>query len=403
MKAHPPLATALLLAVTLATLPVLTFGQAPGVADAIRQLQAGDAFRALLTLNEVVGQTGLDAQTLARAHAVRAMAYLEMNQPERARAAVDLALKANPGFVPSAADVNSATSALFESAKAPATANPEAAGQAAEQAGQFQQAFLSYLSAYQALPNPAPMNDDRRLRERIITIVQKLGTAPIVPREAIDHARKADQLIEAEAILGGTAGAGSQSAATELRLAVRSAPWWPDAAFKLAQVSQKLQRVDEALLNLTLYRLADPSGYAASVNKTTAAPAATTPAAATPATVPVPAGTATIHFYRASNYIGSSRRAKIACNGQPMAELQSGRIVSFKAPAGTVTLKLHKDEFPLEVAAGATYYFKVSLNFDARAVPPEEAAAEVKGKRANDMKRISSSECKPAGAAVPRR
>jgi tetratricopeptide (TPR) repeat protein len=403
-----PLRTHALRVVVLACVAVAGFrsplaaGQQASIAQAIQQLQGGDAFRALLTLNEVVGQPGLDAQTLARAHAVRAMAYLEMKQPERARAAVDLALQANPGFVPAAAEVNSATTALFESARAPVAANPEAAGQAAEQAGQFQQAFLSYLSAYQSLPSPAPQEDDRRLRERIIRVVQKLGTIPIVPQAAQDHARKGDQLIEAEAILGGTPGASSRNAAAAYTEALRIAPWWAEATWKLASVLQKLQRVDEALANLNLYKLADPNGYAAAASPRAAAPTAT-PVRSAPVT-----GTGTIVVYRPRAFNSGAVRANVDCNGVRMAELQNGRVVTFKAPAGKQTIKIRgEEEFVVDVQPGGEYYFKNwpgGFGFNARPVSPEEAKAEIKERKlkVNDTKRTMSAECRVA-SVQPRR
>ena len=374
--------------------------------EAIRQLKADDAFRAVLTLNDVIAQNSGNARLSARAHALRAMAYLALNQPERAKAAVDLAMKADPTFAPASGELNAATMALFDSAKSPAPANPEAAGQAAEQAGEFQRAFLSYLSAYQSLPNPAPVNDDRRLRERIIGAVQKLATAPIVPREAIEHARKADQLIEAEALLGGSAGASSQSAVVELQQAVRIAPWWPDATFKLATTLQKLQRVDEALLNLNLYKLADPQGYAAALAakspaaRVPSAAAAAPPAAASAVPVAPKQGTATITVYRSWNYISSSARVNIDCNGQRIAELQNSRVVTFKVPAGKHTLKFRgDDEIQLEVEAGREYYFRSSvggMNFNTRAVAVDEAKAYLKEKtpKPNDKKRTMTTECK---------
>jgi tetratricopeptide (TPR) repeat protein len=399
LLAPPRLIRAVMCATALLVSAGSLIAQQARVEDAIRQLNADDAFRAVLTLNDVIAQNPGNAPMIARAHAVRAMAYLTMNQPERAKAAVDLAIKADPAFVPAAADLNSATLALFESARSPAPANAEAAAQAAEKSGQFQQAFLSYLSAYQSLPNPAPLNDDRRLRERIITVVQKLGTAPIVPREAIDHARKADQLLEAEAVLGGSAGASSTSAAAELKEAIRIAPWWPDATFKLATVLQRLQRVDEALLNLNLYKLADPQGAAAAIAARTAAPP---PAAMPTRALPVApkAGSATVTVYRSWNYFGSSNRVNIDCNGQRIAELQNSRVVTFKVPAGKHTLKFEgDDEMQVEVEAGRDYYFRSSvggMGFNTRAVAADEAKAYLKEKtpKANDKKRTMATECK---------
>jgi tetratricopeptide (TPR) repeat protein len=386
--------------------------QAPArMADAIQQLRAGDAFRALLTLNEVVAQNPNDGGLVARAHALRAMVYLAQEQPERARASAAQAIKADPSFVPSADELNPATMALFESTRVAVPANPEAAGQAAEQAGQFQQAFLSYLSAYQALPNPAPRDDDRRLRERIIRVAQKLGTPPIIPPEAQDHVRKADQLLEAEAVLGGTAGTSTQSAASELSQAIRIAPWWPEATFKLAGVLQKLQRVDDALVNLNLYKLADPQGYAAVTAAKAPAPVAAPAAAPRPAAVApvVKTGTGTIYIYRTSNFFGGSARGKVDCDGYRMAELQNGRVVTFTAPAGKHLVKIHHDSFEVAVEPGGTYYFRSSIgasSLNSRVVTPDEGVAEIKQKnlKANDTNRVTTTQCTaPAAAPVTKR
>lgn len=396
----------LLLAVALLTSPAVGFGQATGITEAIRQLEAGDAFRAILTLNEVVGQPGVDAQNLARAHALRAMAFLQQNQPERAQAAVALALKAAPAFAPAPEDVNAQTIALFDAARRPRAVDPEGDARRAEQAGEYQSAFLGYLAAYQALPEPLTATDDRRLRESIIRVVLKLPTPPVVPPAAVEHVRKSDALLEAESILGG-AGASSQTAVIELRQAVRIAPWWPEATFKLAQVSQKLQRVDEALLNLGLYRLADPAGYAASASKANPAarPEPARPAVA--ATVPkaVPA-TGTILIYRPGQYVGSGIRPKIECGGVKLSELQNGRTLQFTIPAGEQAFRIGGNDVVKTIEAGKTYYYRTKpggfAGWNVREETAEDAVKEMKDKkiRGNDIKRIFSSECKP-GAAVP--
>lgn len=356
-----------------------------------------------MSLNDVINQPGNDAATVARIHAFRAQAYLMLDQPERAKAAMALSLKADPNVTLAAGEFTPAVIALFDDARQPASTDPEAAGQTAELERRFQQAFLSYLTAYQALPNPAPDADDRRLRERIIRVVQRLDTAPAIPAEAREHVRKADALLEAEAILGGAA-SGSQTAAAELRLAVRSAPWWPEAAFKLAQISQKLQRVDEALLNLAMYRLADPAGYAASAEKANPRAPAGSVAPAAPA---APAAVGTIVIYRPSAFIGSAARAKLECNGVKMAELQNGRVVRFTAPVGDQSVKLHNKMVTVRVEAGQTYYYRLSagmMGMIVKTPTAAEAAAEFKEEkvRDNDANRTMSSECKPAATTTSR-
>ena len=384
----------------------LMVGQArPSIEEALKQLRAGDPFRAVLTLNEVVSQNPADAPTVARAQAVRAMAFLALKQPERAKSATDLALKADPNYVPAAADVDADTIALFKAALAPAPANSEAAGAAAEKAGRHQDAFLAYLAAYQALPLPTPVSDERRLRERIIRVVGHLSTTPIVPQAARDHARKADQLLEAEAVLGSTGGASSRTAEAELLQALRIAPWWPDATFKLASVQQRMQRVDEALANLNLYKLANPQGAPLSTPAPNTAATPRAVAATAAASVPQPAGRGTIVVVRAWNYIASANRVDIDCNGVRLAELQNGRMFRFTAPAGTVTLKFKGDDaLELQVEPGGEYYFRSSpggLGFNTRQLTKDEGASYLKERKPkpNDAKRTMSTEC---GAATRR-
>jgi len=379
------------------TLPVLVAQSPTTLADAIAQLRAGDTFRAVLTLNEIVSQNAGpsgDRQLVARAQALRAMAFLAQSQPERAQAAVALALKAAPDFVPPAEEVNAATLALFSAASGPRPANPEADGQSAEQAGNYQQAFLAYLGAYRALPVPAPSADDQRLRERIIRVVQRLPATPAIPAEAQEHGRKAQQLLDAEAILGSAAGPSSITAADELVRALRIAPWWPQATFQLATVQQRLSRVDEALMNLNLYKLADPDGYAAAAAKTSAN---ATPAVTGAPTVPAQPGT--VHVYRRYNYVGSAARADVGCDGLRMAELQNRRVVTFTVPAGSHVITVHKDTFALDVIANQEYYFKTNPGmggWNTKPVAADEARKEIKehNLKPNEAKRVTSSECR---------
>lgn len=207
---------------------------------------------------------------------------------------------------------------LFADAR-PLPDDPEDAGRVSEQAGRFAPAFLSYLKAYQTLPVPPPSADDRRRREKIIGLVGRLETAPVIPAEARAHLTRARELLDAEAILGGAAGVASQQAATALRQATRLAPWWPDAMFRLATVLQRLDRGEEALLNLDLYRLADPDGFAAKAGRATGREPASTASA-----VPQPAGPALIYVYWPEQQRGGKRQ-NVLCNGSKVAELENNR------------------------------------------------------------------------------
>lgn len=381
--------------------------QVPSAADnlaaGVSQVKAGDFFRAVLTLNEAVAQLAAQpgaATTLARVHAYRAAAYVGLDQPERARAAVLLALGADPKVVIGPGEFNPAVVALFSDARRPPGSDSEAAGHAAEQGGRLQQAFLSYLTAYHALPDPPPAADDRRLREKIIKVVAQLGTAPIVPPDARARVAKADELLGAEAILGSSAGSSSQAAAAELRRAVRAAPWWAEATFKLATVLQTLQQPEDALLNLNLYRLADPDGYAATVTR--AAPTPTVAAEPLERAVPKPLGPATIYVYWPEQQRGGGRQ-KVLCNGQLIAELQNNRFVVVKAAAGTHDLAFRDKHVTAVVEAGREYHYRTSIEGqwrfamgpEIRLITADAAKDEMRQQRmtANDARRTRSTVC----------
>lgn len=380
--------------------------QAPSAADnlaaGVSQVKAGDFFRAVLTLNEAVAQLAAQpgaVTTLARVHAYRAAAYVGLDQPERARAAVLLALGADPNVAVGASEFSPAVVALFSDARRPPGSDSEAAGRDAEQGGRLQQAFLSYLTAYHALPDPPPAADDRRLREKIIKVVAQLGTAPIVPPDARARVAKADQLLGAEAILGSSAGSSSQAAAAELRRAVRAAPWWAEATLKLATVLQRLQQPEEALLNLNLYRLADPDGYGAMVARTTAKVA---PEPVARATVPKPIGPAVIYIYWPEQQRGGGKQ-KVQCNGTRIADLQNNRFVALKAAAGTHSLTFRDKQVTVVVEAGGEYYYRASIEGQWRfAMGPELRFVEADLARdemreqamsANDVKHTASTQC----------
>src|SRR5260370_33293678 len=65
-----------------------------------------------------------------------------------------------------------------------APADREAAGLAAEQAGQLREAFDAYVAALQALPESPPAAAARRLRERVIKLALRRDPPPGVPAAA---------------------------------------------------------------------------------------------------------------------------------------------------------------------------------------------------------------------------
>ena len=378
-----------------------------GLAAAISQIQARDFVNALVTLNEVVAQQAKrpeQATTLATAHAYRAAAFIGLEQPEWARGAALEALKADSRIIVTAAAFGPRVAALFEAARSPAR-DPEAVGQAAETAGRFQDAFLAYLSALQSLTEPPAAGDDQRLREKIIKMVAKLEPKPAVPEEARTRLAKADALLAAAP--AGSSDSAVAQAAIDLRQAVRIAPWWPDAIVRLATTLQRSGRFDDALINLSLYQLADPEGYAATVGVVSpprAEPERVTPAAREPTVV----SPALIYVYFPHAARGLGVKSKVLCDGQKIADLAHEHYIVFRAASG-----FHNFEFKGQKAGGSfeggkDHYFRVGIegypaHFVLRATSPQTAAAEIRDKKVlrNEPQNTFSAEC--TSVAAPRK
>ena len=369
----------------------------------IAHIEAGDFLVGLMTLNEVVSPgSSAGVELVAAAHVYRAQANLSLNQPERARAAALLAMKMDSAIVVNAPLFPAGVVALFDDLRRASTVNPEEAGQAAEKAGRYEDAFLAYLRAFQSLSDPAPAADDRRLRERIIEVARVLKAEPVIPSEAQAHFAKAEELLAAEALLGGLGTASSDAAATELRRAIRIAPWWPEATFKLAGVLQKLQRVDEALTNLALYRLADPDGYAAAMSAKSGPPAERAPARIAPAPprAPVAPARASIYIYWPRQVRGAVA-PKVSCDGFHVADLRNRHFVLLQVTPGMHNIQIDTRTLAISFQAGQTYYVRVNVGGfgarrEARQVMAEEATPELNDKdmSANEQQRTYSNECK---------
>jgi tetratricopeptide (TPR) repeat protein len=145
------------------------------------------------------------------------------------------------------------TSAVPSSAQVVPSAR-EAAGTAAEQAGQLRQAFDDYVAALQALPDPPPAEDDTRLRKRIITLALKLDPPPVVPDEAVKQivgtqttAKSAENLRDFEAAI------------SQYQKALRLAPWVASGYLGLGELQEKLRDYPPAIQNFELYLLAAPT------------------------------------------------------------------------------------------------------------------------------------------------
>jgi tetratricopeptide (TPR) repeat protein len=276
--------------------------------------------------------------------------------------------------------------------------DPEAAGQAAEQAGQLDEALQQYVAALKALPDPPPVEADLRLRERIVRLVLKSGTRLPVPPEAEQRFRKGQSLLEAHKAFAGSGDTGGlEAAAAELRQAVRMAPWWPEATLALAETDQKLQRYEAAAGNLALQRLMVQEAKAPA-----AAPA--------PEAQPAEAAPATVYVYWPRKVDKVGFRNRLDCDGLRVAKLQSGRHVVLRLTPGLHTIKFGQGP-PLELEAGHEYFLRVCAEglFRAsnslRLVAREEAIAEMrKGKiTPADPDHVFDPECKVGDAQPDKR
>jgi tetratricopeptide (TPR) repeat protein len=366
------------------------------LAAGIGEARAGNFVNALIVLNDVVSQQGSrpeELATVARAHAYRAVAFIALEQPDWAREAAVLSLKADPRIVVDATEFGPRVVAVFEEARR-AARDPGVAAQAAEAAGRFQDAFFLYLSAIQALPEPPRRADDQQLRERIIKLVRKLDPKPAVPQEAKTRVAGADGLEPGPAV-------------DELRKAVRIAPWWPDAIVKLAVALQLVDRADEAAMNLALYRLATEPETAASGSRSPVdAGDRSAPVAAAPAAAAMAPAVIYVYFPHAARAMGT--KSKVLCDGQKVADLAHEHYIVLNAAAGfhLIEFKGRKAEGSFE--SGKEHFIRVGIegypaHFALRLTDAATAAAEITDKQVllNEAKNTFATECTSV-AAVPR-
>ena len=278
----------------------------------------------------------------------------------------------------------------------------ERLGQTAEKLGLDQDAFSTYIRAYQRLPEPAPADAELRLRERIIIVARRLATKPMVAEAATAHFTKATSLIEADALLGSVGTGSLVSAAAELMSAIRLAPWWPEPTLTLARVLQTLQRFDEAAANLNLYRLADPDGYAAAIAAKTGV--------AVPSKEIAVAKTApgTLYIYWPKQVRGDGR-PKVMCDGFHVADIKNRHFVVLNVPPGLHNIGVHDKALALSFESGRRYYIRANvsgfpprMNIEQAAAADGEAALHDDDMKANDPRRTYSIECN-AGAGNRRR
>jgi tetratricopeptide (TPR) repeat protein len=367
-----------------------------GLAAGISQTRAGDFVTALVTLNEVVSQLAArpeESRTIARAHAFRAVAFIGLEQPDWARAAALQALAADPLIVVTADEFGANTAALFDAARR-AAREPEAVGDAAAAAGRFQDAFLAYLSAIRALPQPAAPAVDQRLREKIVGVVNSLEAKPTVPEEARTLLGKADALLATAVPPGASSDQPAAQAAVELRKVVRLAPWWPEALIKLSIALQRTDQRDEALFYLNLYESASPDGGAIADVPTTAGPP------------PAVAASAVIHVYFPKAARGVGVRSKVLCDGQPVADLAHGRFITLTASPGFHLIEFKGRKTSGTFQAAADHYVRIGIegypaHFALHITEPGKATKEIQEKQlvANEPAKTFSAECGSAGAS----
>jgi tetratricopeptide (TPR) repeat protein len=277
-------------------------------------------------------------------------------------------------------------------AEAPPT-DPEAAAIAAEQSGQLEEAFQSYVAALRALPDPPPAEADLRLRGHILQIVRQTGSSLPIPEDARAALAKGRKLAEAHEALGSGGDVGGlEAAAAGFRQAVRLAPWWPEPILEYARLLQKLKQYEAAAANLELYRLLQPE-------------AVESPAA--PAPAPAAAGAATVYVYWPRQFAGSGNPNRLQCNGRVVAKLQKGRFVPLTLAPGAYTLDFG-EKVSSEFAAGQEYYVRATYggfpkSKKLRLASREEAKAEMEKDRMTpgDADHVFDLRC-GAGAASSR-
>jgi hypothetical protein len=110
--------------------------------------------------------------------------------------------------------------------------------------------------------------------------------------------------------------------------------------------------------------------------------------------VPAAAGnTGNVHIYSPTQTVlGQGAKVNIDCNGRRMTELQNDRVVTIRADAGTHTLRIHRTDISIAVAAGADYYYRATarpFGWNIRQVDAVEATAEM------EQKSVGFSEARP--------
>lgn len=129
----------------------------------------------------------------------------------------------------------------------------EAAGLAADQAGQLREALDDYVGALQALPDPPPEEAIKRLREHIIKVALKLDPAPVVPDEALQQIARAQSTEKSAQNLRDF-----EAAISQYQNTLHLAPWLASAYLGLGTMQEKLRDYPVAIQSFEFYLLAAP-------------------------------------------------------------------------------------------------------------------------------------------------
>lgn len=140
-------------------------------------------------------------------------------------------------------------------------ADEESLGQQAEQAGKLREAVTHYVSALQSASEGG--SKDQQLREKIITLAQKLTPPPAVPEEAQKYMGRGQGALEIARTPDDFL-----ASISEFKKAARLAPWLASAYFNLAVVQEKAGQFNEAMRNFKFYLLAAPTAADAQEVKT---------------------------------------------------------------------------------------------------------------------------------------
>jgi tetratricopeptide (TPR) repeat protein len=132
------------------------------------------------------------------------------------------------------------------------SSDEESLGREAEQAGKLREALTHYVAALQSVSEGS--SNDQQLREKIISLVQKITPPPAVPDEARRYAVRGKA-----AITEAKSASDFEEAAREFSKALRIAPWWAESYFNRAVAQEKAGQLNEAISSLKLYLLAAPN------------------------------------------------------------------------------------------------------------------------------------------------